>query len=128
MGPVKILSVGLGDLVSRRDAALRAAGFEVVSALSLDELARACTSAQFDVAIVGYAFSIPEKAQFVRCLQGVFHLPVILITGRNRYVGAVRADSYVPIDAPFSDLLGAISQLAGDQEPGRTWPDQEQTA
>src|SRR6476469_9832369 len=119
MGPAKILSVGLGDLVSCRNAALRTAGFEVVSALCLEDVARACACHHFDVAIVGYAFSIPEKAQFVRCLQGVFRLPVILITGRNRYVGAVRADSYVPIDAPFSDLLGAITRLAGDQEPGR---------
>ncbi len=127
MGPVKILSIGLGDLVSRRDAALRTAGFEVVSALSLDELARACTSIQFDVAIVGYAFSVPEKAQFVRCLQGVFRLPVILITGRNQYLASIRADSYISMDAPFNDLLDAISQLTGDQDAGR-WPDQEQTA
>jgi hypothetical protein len=128
VGPVKILSVGLGDLVSRRDADLRTAGFEVVSALSLDELARACTSVQFDVAIVGYAFSIPEKAQFVRCLQGVFQLPVILITGRSQYLASIRADSYVSVDAPFSDLLGAISQFAGDQEPWQMWPDEEHTA
>lgn len=52
------------------------AGFEVVAALCLEDLAQACTTDRFDVAIVGYAFSIPEKAQFVRCLQGVFQLPV----------------------------------------------------
>lgn len=128
MGPVKILSVGLGDLVSRRDAALRTVGFEVVSALSLDELARACASVQFDVAIVGNAFSIPEKVQFVRCLQGVFRLPVILISGRNQYLASIRADSYVSVDAPFSNLLGAISQFAGDQELRRLRPDEGQTA
>jgi len=128
VGPIKILSAGLGDLVSRRDADLRTAGFDVVTALCLDDLARACTSAQFNVAIVGYAFSVPEKAQFVRCLQGVFRLPVILIIGRSQYLASIRADSYVPIDAPFSDLLRAITLLAGDQEPGRLWPDQEQTA
>jgi DNA-binding NtrC family response regulator len=128
VGPVKILSVGLGDLVSRRDAALRTTGFEVVTALCLDDLVQACTSVQFDVAIVGYAFSSGEKAQFVRCLQGVFHLPVILITGRNQYLTAVRADLYVPIDAPFSDLLRTISRLAGDQEPRRLWPDQDKVA
>ena len=128
MEPVKILSVGLGDLVSCRESALRTAGFEVVSALCLQDLARACASTQFDVAIVGYAFSIPEKVQFVRCLQGVFQLPVILITGRSQYLAAIRADSYVSMDAPFTDLLGAISLLAGDQEPRRLWLDQEQTA
>lgn len=128
MAAARILSVGLGDLVSCRESALRTAGFEVVSALCLQDLARACSSSQFDVAIVGYAFSIGEKAQFVRCLQAVFRLPVILITARSQYVPAVRADSYVPMDAPFSDLLGAISQLAGDQQPRRLWLDQEQTA
>jgi hypothetical protein len=128
MGAARILSVGLGDLVSCRNAALRTAGLEVVAALCLDDLARACTSAQFDVAIVGYAFSIPEKTQFVRCLQGVFQLPVILITGRSRYLASLRADSYVRMDAPFTDLLRAISQLVGDQEPRRLWSGREKTA
>ena len=128
MGPAKILSVGLGDLVSCRESALRTAGFEVVSALCLQDLARACASAQFDVAIVGYAFSVPEKAQFVRCLQGVFQLPVILITGRSQYLASIRADSYVSMDAPFADLLRAVSQLSGGQEPRRLWSEQEKTA
>ena len=128
MGPVKVLSVGLGDLVSCRDASLRTAGFEVVTALCLGDLARACTCYRFDVAIVGYAFPIEEKAQFVRCLQGVFGLPVILVTKRNQYLAAVRADAYVPMEAPFSDLLSAISQFAGQQQPRRLWWDQEQTA
>src|SRR6478672_1899572 len=117
MGPAKILSVGLGDLISYRNAALRIAGLEVVAALCLEDVARACACYSFDVAIVGYAFSVLEKAQFVRCLQGVFQLPVILITGRSQYLATIRADSYVPLDAPFRDLLRAVSQLAGDQEP-----------
>lgn len=128
MGPAKILSVGLGDLISCRNAALRTAGLEVVAALCLEDVARACTSCRFDVAIVGYAFSVLEKAQFVRCLQGVFRLPVILITGRSQYLAAIRADSYVPMGAPFRDLLRAVQQLAGDQQPRRTWLDQQQTA
>jgi hypothetical protein len=98
----------------------------VVAALCLDDLVRACASTQFAVAIVGYAFSIPEKAQFVRCLQGVFRLPVILITSRSQYLASIRADSYVSIEAPFSELLGAISQFAGDQEQRRS--DLEKTA
>jgi DNA-binding NtrC family response regulator len=128
VGAARILSVGLGDLVSCRDAALRTAGFEVVSALCLEDLARACTADRFDVAIVGYAFSIGEKAQFARCLQGVFQLPVILITGRSQYLASICADSYVFIDAPFSDLLGAICRLAGDQKPRRLWSDQDKVA
>jgi hypothetical protein len=128
MGPAKILSVGLGDLISCRNAALRIAGLEVVAALCLEDVARACACYSFDVAIVGYAFSVLEKAQFVRCLQGVFQLPVILITGGSQYLATIRADSYVPLDAPFRDLLCAVSQLAGDQEPRRLWPDQKQTA
>jgi hypothetical protein len=128
MGSVKILSVGLGDLISCRNAALRTAGLEVVSALCLEDLARACACYRFDVAIVGYAFSVPEKAQFVRCLQGVFQLPVILIIGRSQYLASIRADSYISIDAPFTDLLRAVSQLAGDQEQRRPWSDQQKTA
>jgi hypothetical protein len=127
MGPAKILSVGLGDLISCRNAALRTVGLEVVAALCLEDVARACTCYRFDVAIVGYAFSISEKDQFVHCLQGVFQLPVILIIGRSQYLASIRADSYVSIDAPFTDLLGAVSRLAGDHDPRRLWPVQQQT-
>jgi hypothetical protein len=128
MGPAKILSVGLGDLISCRNAALRIAGLEVVAALCLEDVARACACYSFDVAIVGYAFSVLEKAQFVRCLQGVFQLPVILITGKSQYLATIRADSYVPLDAPFRDLLRAVSQLAGDQEPRRLLPGRDKIA
>jgi hypothetical protein len=128
MGPAKILSVGLGDLISCRNAALRTAGLEVIAALCLEDVVRACACHHFDLAIVGYAFSVPEKAQFVRCLQGVFQLPVILIIGRSQYLASIRADSYISIDAPFTDLLRAVSQLAGDDDPRRLWSDQQKTA
>jgi hypothetical protein len=75
----KVLSVGLGDLVSARNAALRTAGFEVVAAISIEDVFHECGPARFDIAIVGHAFSIPERAEFVRCIQGIFRLPVILI-------------------------------------------------
>ncbi len=50
MQPVSnVLSVGLSDLVSTRNAALRRAGFRVVSAASLQETGEACESELFDV-------------------------------------------------------------------------------
>jgi DNA-binding NarL/FixJ family response regulator len=128
MGAARVLSVGLGDLVSCRDAALRRAGFEVVAAICLEDLVHACTSARFDVAIVGYAFSVQEKARFVRCLQGVFQLPVILITGRPQYLAAIRADSYIHMDAPLSDLVCAVSQLGDDPDPRLLWSDRDKIA
>ncbi|MBZ5504799.1 MAG: hypothetical protein LAO78_04855 [Acidobacteriia bacterium] len=128
MGAARILSVGLGDLVSCRNAALRTAGFEVIAAVCLEDLARACTSAHFDVAIVGYAFSVQEKARFVRCLQGVFRLPVILITGRTQYMATIRADSYIHMDAPLIDLLCAVNRLGGDHGPQQLWSDRDKIA
>jgi DNA-binding NtrC family response regulator len=123
MGSTKVLSVGLGDLVSCRNAALRVAGFEVVAAICLEDLAHACTSSRFDVAVVGCTFPIREKIQFVRCLQGVFRVPVILITGRTEYMASMRANSYIHMDAPLSDLLCAVNRLAGDPGPQPLWPD-----
>jgi DNA-binding response OmpR family regulator len=124
MASARVLSVGMGDLVSSRNAALRSAGFQVVAAVCLEDVARACTSARFDVAIVGYAFSIQEKTQFVRCLQGVFRVPVILITGRTQYIATIRADSYVHMDAPLDELVCAVSRLENDPDPRRLWPEQ----
>jgi hypothetical protein len=112
----KVLSVGLGDLVTSRNAALRSAGFDVVSATCLEEVVQQCGPIRFDVAIVGHAFSILEKAQFVRCIQGVFRLPVILIT-EGQFLASIRADSHIRVDAPTEDLVWAVSRLAGEKRP-----------
>lgn len=112
----KVLSIGLGDLVSARNAALRTAGFEVVAATSLIEVVQQCGSNRFDVAIVGHAFSLLEKTEFVRCLQGTFRLPVILIN-EGQFIVSLRADLHIRVDAPFEDLAWAISQLVSDKKP-----------
>jgi hypothetical protein len=113
----KVLCVGLGDLVSSRNATLRTAGFDVVTATCLEEVVQQCGSLHFDVAIVGLVFSSLEKAQFAGCLQGVFRLPVILITA-DQFWTNIRADSYIRVDAPWEDLVGAVNRLAGDNRKG----------
>ena len=106
----KVLSVGLGDLVSARNAALRMAGFEVVAAISLEDVFQQCGSGHFDVAIVGHGFSIQERAELVRCIREIFRLPVILIAGGQR-LASLRADSHIAVDAPTEDLVCAIQEL-----------------
>jgi DNA-binding NarL/FixJ family response regulator len=110
----KVLSVGLGDLVSARNAALRMAGFEVVAALSLEDVFQQCASGHFDVAIVGHGFSIQERAEFVRCIRGVFRIPVILIA-EGQVLASLHADSHIDVGAPTEDLVGAIQQLLDDK-------------
>jgi hypothetical protein len=110
MGSGKILSIGLGDLASGRNAALRSAGFDVVAAISLEDVFRLCGASRFDLAIVGHAFSIAERAEFVRCTQRDFRLPVILID-EGRIPGSLRADSHVHVDASTEELVGAIHWL-----------------
>jgi len=112
----KVLSVGLGDLVSARNAALRSAGFEVVAALSFDEVVQECVPVRFDVAIVGHSFSIVEKSQFVRCIQRVFGLPVILIT-KGDFLASIRADLHIGVDAPSEELICAIHRLLENRGP-----------
>jgi len=108
----KVLSVGLGDLVSARNAALRMAGFEVVAAVSLEDVFQQCGSGRFDVAIVGHGFSVQERAQFVRCFRGVLRLPVILIA-EGQFLASLQADSHLDVSAPPEDLVCAIQQLLG---------------
>jgi DNA-binding NarL/FixJ family response regulator len=112
----KVLSVGLGGLVSARNAALRAAGFDVVAALSFEEAFQHCCPVRFDVAIVGHAFSTVEKAQLVRCIQGIFQMPVILVT-EDPYLCSMHAASYIRVDAPSEDLVCAVNQLLSDERP-----------
>lgn len=67
MQPVaNVLSVGLSDLVSTRNASLRRAGFEVVAVTSLEEAREACESWLFDVIVVGHTLSAREKALLIR--------------------------------------------------------------
>jgi len=110
----KVLSIGLGDLVSARNAGLRMAGFDVVAALSIDEVFRLCEASMFDLAIVGHAFSFAERAEFVRCIQGDFKLPVILID-EGQVMASLQVDSRVPVTAPTADLVGAIERLMDDK-------------
>jgi hypothetical protein len=113
----KVLAIGLGDLVTSRNAALRKAGFDVVAATCLEEVAQQCSSVRFDAAVVGSIFSIQEKAIFVRCIQGVFRLPVVLITD-GPYVASITADRHVRVDAPADELVTAIIQLVSGSMPG----------
>jgi hypothetical protein len=110
----KVLSIGLGDLVSARNAALRRIGFDVVAAISMEEVLRLCGSNRFDVAVVGHTFSIPEQAEFVRCIQRDFRLPVILIDSAKMPAG-LHADSHVHVDAPTGELVRAIERLMDER-------------
>lgn len=110
----KVLSVGLGDLVSSRNAGLRMAGFEVVAAIALDDVFVFCASTRFDLAIVGHAFSVAEKTEFVRCIQGKFQLPVILID-EGQMLASLRVDSRVHVNAPTGELVCAIQRLMAER-------------
>lgn len=109
----KVLSVGLGDLVSSRNAALRSAGFEVIAAISIEEIFQQCSPVRFDVAVVGHAFSIHERAEFVRCIQSVLRLPVILIA-EGEVLTSIQADSHIRVDAPAEELVCAINRIIED--------------
>ena len=105
-----ILSIGLGDLVSARNAALRTAGFVVTSAICLEDVFRLCGSSHFDLAIVGHAFSIAERAEFVRCIKGDFRLPVILID-EGQILASLPVDSHIHVNDSPEDLIYAVERL-----------------
>jgi len=110
----KILSVGLGDLVSARNAALRMAGFDVVAAVCLEDVFHQCGPGHFDVAIVGHGFSIPERAELVRCIHGFFHLPVIVIA-QGQWLASLHADSQVDVEASAEELICSIQRVIEDR-------------
>ncbi|HEX3092439.1 MAG TPA: hypothetical protein VHW72_07445 [Candidatus Angelobacter sp.] len=111
---VKILSIGLGDLVSARNAALRMAGFDVVAAVCLEDVFHQCGPGHFDVAIVGHGFSIQERAEFVSCIHGVFHLPVIVIA-KGQFLASLHADLQVDVEASVEELVCAIQRVIEDR-------------
>ena len=100
-------------MVSARNAALRMAGFDVVAAISLEDVFQQCGPGHFDVAIVGYGFSIQERAEFVSCIHGVFHLPVILIA-KGQFLPGLHADLHVDVEAPVEELVCAIQRVIED--------------
>ena len=106
----KILSIGLGDLVSARNGALRLAGFDVIAAMSLEDIFALCGSNRFDVAIVGHCFTMAERAELVRCAQGDFLLPVILIED-GQALASMHADSHIHVDDSPEKLVLAIERL-----------------
>ena len=105
-----ILSNALGDLVSARNATLRSARFDVAAAICLEDVFRLCGSSHFDLAIVGHAFSIAERAEFVRCIRGDFRLPVILID-EGQILASLPADSHIHVNDPPEELTYAVERL-----------------
>jgi hypothetical protein len=90
------------------------AGFDVVAAICLEEVFQQALPNRFEVAIVGHGFSLREKAEFVRCIQKVLRLPVILIA-EGQLPGSLRADVQVAVDAPKEILVWAINHLLSDK-------------
>ena len=86
------------------------AGFEVPAAICLEDVFRLCGSSHFDVAIVGHAFSIAERAEFVRCTRGDFRLPVILID-EGQMLASLPVDSHIHVNDPPEELIYAIESL-----------------
>ena len=111
---IKILCVGLGDLVSARNATLRMAGFDVVAAISLEDVFHQCGHGHFDVAIVGLGFSLQERAEFVRCIQGFFYVPVILIA-QGQLLASLHAASHVDVEASVEELICSIQRVIEDR-------------
>ena len=105
-----ILSNALGDLVSARNATLRSARFDVAAAICLEDVFRLCGSSHFDLAIVGHAFSIAERAEFVRCIRGDFRLPVILID-EGQILASLPVGSHIHVNDPPEELIYAIESL-----------------
>jgi hypothetical protein len=90
------------------------AGFDVVAAISLEDVFQQCGSGHFDVVIVGHGFSIQERAEFVSCIHEVFHLPVILIA-KGQFLASLHADSHVDVEASAEDLVCAIQRVIEDR-------------
>jgi hypothetical protein len=86
------------------------AGFNVVAAICLEDVFHQCGPGHFDVAIVGHGFSIHEKAEFVRCIHGFFHLPVIVIA-QGQWLASLHADSQVDVEASAEELICSIQRV-----------------
>jgi dTDP-4-dehydrorhamnose 3,5-epimerase len=101
----RLLSLGKHPPVLRtRNAKLEAAGHEVVRASSVEEAGEALAASKFDLMIVGYTFSRPEKRKLVN-LAGEIGLPVLLL-----YIKP--ADMSIPAAAHVNALHGEDALLS----------------
>jgi hypothetical protein len=99
--------MGLGVLVTSRNAVLRSAGFMVLPATTLEEVGETYGFACFDVAIVGHAFSNLEKRAIVAFLKKYSTAVVILVTS-GEFLGCLPADSYWDEGSPPEDLIHLV--------------------
>jgi len=89
------------------------AGFDVVAAICLEDVFHQCGHGHFDVAIVGLGFSIQERAEFVRSIQGFFYVPVILIA-QGQLLASLHAASQVDVEASAEELICSIQRVIED--------------
>ncbi len=99
----RILSVSYDPpLLKSRELVLRQAGYEVVSATSLAEVAAACTHSDFDFAVIGH--SIPRQHQEEIAAKLRERCPMACIVGLQLLVSE---------QLPFADLTVSSHDPAG---------------
>jgi DNA-binding response OmpR family regulator len=108
---IHVLSVGKMESLEGRSQALIAAGFTVFSTEDPEQAMKVCDRAEFDIAIVGHLLSGSEKQRLVRYFREKCGIPVLLVT-EGPFLTTLRADAYVPMHRPVSELVATARQVA----------------
>jgi DNA-binding NtrC family response regulator len=108
---LRALSVGKMEALAARSQALIAAGFSVFSTNDAAQAMAVCRKSDFDVAIVGHLLAASDKQKLVRYFRERCGIPVLLVTG-GPFLTTMRADAYVPVNRPISELVQAAQEIA----------------
>jgi DNA-binding response OmpR family regulator len=108
----KIFSFGYDlELLEKRDADLRAAGFEVESCSSLERGLKVARSSHYDLAIVGHAVGERDRNRLAAALKsGERWVPVIFLY-RSGIRNAGLADAVLSISTGSKGLVSAATDL-----------------
>src|SRR5512147_689750 len=110
---LKILSFGYDlELLKKREADLRDAGFEVDSSSTLDDALKR-TRRRYDLAVVGHAVGERERNRLAAALKaGERRVPVIFLY-RSSIRNAGLADAVLSVAAGNKGLISAARELLG---------------
>ncbi len=110
-GRGKLLSLGKHTpVLGARNRMLERAGYEVVSASSVQDAERKLKAQRFDAAIIGYTFSKKEKQLLAKLTGDGYDLPAILLYIKPGDMG-IPASAHVSAVNGEAALLAAITSV-----------------
>jgi DNA-binding NtrC family response regulator len=117
----KVLLVGyIREFLEERRNVLHAAGYQVVTALTLEAAHQAIHQETFDVAVLGYSVPREERNQFAAKLKEASPDVKIIMIYFASTQNTELADALVPTTASAQEVLRAVDHLLSNPGDSKT--------